>query len=120
MARRRTPAANAWRTSSSGTSSPSDRVVWVCRSIVDGPGGTTRSGSARGMGSCRPGFPPVATSGLDEALDPLDGERAPGRRVDVHLDRVEDDGSFADLESGRERVDEAWQHRLWIEADDAP
>ena len=35
----------------------------------------------------------AVTSGLDEPLDPLDGEGAPGRRVDVDLDGVEDDRS---------------------------
>ena len=39
------------RTSSAGATTPSERVVWVCRSIVDGPGGSTRPAPAGGSGS---------------------------------------------------------------------
>ena len=37
----RTPAAQAARTSSAGATTPSERVVCVCRSMVDGSGGST-------------------------------------------------------------------------------
>ena len=48
---RRRRAADATR--ASGPTTPSERVVWVCRSMVDGPGGTTRPASLGGNGSWR-------------------------------------------------------------------
>src|SRR5689334_191875 len=123
IASRRTPTSNAWRTSSAGATIPSERVVWVWRSIVEGPGGTTRSGPA-GTGSWRSGLAVDAnlrpTSGLDESLDSLDGERPARGGVDVDLHGVEDDRPRAHLEARRQRVDEPGQHRPRFEPDDAP
>ena len=82
IARVRTPTAAAAATSSRGVRTPSERRVWVCRSTGDGPGGTTGApGTPRRVRAiARP-------SGLDDLLDPLDGEGPPGRRVDVDLGR---------------------------------
>ena len=66
---------------------PSERVVCVCRSIVEGPGGSTRPLPAGASGSWRRRRGEAVTSRLDEPLDALHGEGATGRRVDVDLER---------------------------------
>ena len=85
----------ACRTSSTGATTPSERVVWVWRSIVDGAGGSTRPEPVGASGSWRRRRGAAVMSRLDEPLDPLDGEGTAGRRIDVDLDGVEDDGPLA-------------------------
>src|SRR3954449_10281623 len=116
----RTPASNAWPTRTLGAMIPSDRVEWVCRSMVDGLGGSTRPGPLAGSGSCRRRRGPAVMSRLDESLDALDRQSAAGRRIDVNLDGVEDDGPLAHLDPSRRAVDESRDDGPWIEADDAP
>ena len=48
------------------------------------------------------------------------GERPAGGRIDVDLEGVEDDRALADLEPGRQRVDEPRQDGPRGEPDDAP
>src|SRR6185369_13498680 len=110
----------ACRTSSAGGTTPSERVVWVWRSIVDGAGGSTRPEPVGANGSWRRRRGAAVMSRLDEPLDPLDGESTAGRRIDVDLDGIEDDGPLAHLEARRQGVDEARDDRPRLEADDAP
>ena len=103
----RTPHGGGGATRSTGSSTPSERVVCVWRSMVDGPG--RPAPAVAGGGSCGGVRLAVRRSDLDEPLDPLDREGAAGRRVDVDLDGVEDDGPLPHLEPGRQGVDEARQ-----------
>ena len=117
--RRRRPHA-AW-TSSSGATTPSERVVCVCRSTVDGAGGTTRPTSARlaaGRAAVVGACPTPVTP--RQALDPFDLERAAGGGIDVDLDGVEHDRPLAHLEAGRQGVDEARDDGPRREPDHAP
>src|SRR5688500_2523164 len=107
MASVRTPAAAASATRTSGSRTPSERVVGVWRSTIDLP--------PAGAAGC-----PAPRADLGEALDALEGARPSGRRVDVDLGRVEDDRPLADLEPRRQRVDESRQDGFGVEADDAP
>src|SRR5439155_9549145 len=111
IASTRTPASNACRTRSAGSRTPSDRRVWVWRSIVDGAGGITGSD---GSVAWREALD------VNEALDPFDLEGKAGGRIDVDLAGVEDHRPVADLEPRRQRVDEPRQDRLRVEPDDAP
>src|SRR3954452_701089 len=117
----RTPASNAWPTSTPGATIPSDRVEWVWRSIVDGLGGSTRPAPLAGSGSWRRRRRgPAVMSRLDESLDTLDGQSPAGGGIDVDLDGVEDDGPLAHLEPCRQRVDESRDDGPRVEPDDAP
>ena len=116
-ANRRTPASYAWRTSSAGSRTPSERVEWAWTSATASPAmngspSSGRGGVARGPGRRHQTSTRRWIRSIWSAR-PVAGSMSTWQALNTT-------GPVAHLEPRRQRVDEPRQDGVRVEPDDAP